>query len=137
MLTAFYRTTLRSLWNKRAFSLLNIAGLAVGMAASLLLFLVIRNETSYDNYHAKKDRVYRVVTTKIKKSNNEVALHAPNIPPPLPATMLDDFPQVEKTAAILQMGDAQFYIPQEGGEEKKIYRKRWVILDGAGNIRHV
>ena len=119
MLTAFYRTTLRSLWNKRAFSLLNIAGLAVGMAASLLLFLVIRNETSYDNYHAKKDRVYRVVTTKIKKSNNEVALHAPNIPPPLPATMLDDFPQVEKTAAILQMGDAQFYIPQEGGEEKR------------------
>jgi putative ABC transport system permease protein len=51
---------LRSLSNKRAFSFLNIAGLAVGMAASLLLFLVIGNETSYDKYHDKEDRVYSI-----------------------------------------------------------------------------
>ena len=119
MLNIFYKSALRSLWNKRAFSFLNIAGLAVGMAASVLLFLVIRNETSYDNYHSKKDRVYRVVTTKYKKSNNEVSLNTPGVPPPLPATMQNDFPQVERTAAILQMGNAQFYIPQKDGAEEK------------------
>jgi len=120
MLNIFYKSALRSLWNKRAFSFLNIAGLAVGMAASVLLFLVIRNETSYDNYHSKKDRVFRVVTSKYKKSNNEVSLNTPGVPPPLPAAMQNDFPQVERTAAILQMGNAQFYIPQkDGGEEKR------------------
>ena len=119
MLDIFYKSALRSIWNKRSFSILNIAGLAVGMAASVLLFLVILNETSYDNYHGKKDRIYRVVTTKYKKSNNEVSLNTPGVPPPLPATMKNDFPQVERTAAILQMGNAQFYIPQKGGEEKR------------------
>ncbi len=119
MLNIFYRSALRSLWNKRAFSFLNIAGLAVGMAASVLLFLVIRNEISYDSHHSKKDRVYRVVTTKYKKSNNEVSLNTPGVPPPLPATMQHDFPQVEKTAAILQMGNAQFYIPQKDGAAEK------------------
>ena len=120
MLNIFYKSALRSIWNKKSFSILNIAGLAVGMAASVLLFLVIRNETNYDNYHDKKDRIYRIVTTKYKKSNNEVSLNTPGVPPPLPAAMQHDFPQVERTAAILQMGNAQFYIPQkDGGEEKR------------------
>lgn len=132
MLNTFYKTALRSLWNKRAFSFLNIAGLGTGIAASLLLFLVIRNETSYDNYHAKKDRIYRVVTTKIKKSNNEVALNTPGVPPPLPATMQNDFPQVERTAAILQMGDAQFYIPQEGTAEKRFIESGGLFWMEAG-----
>jgi putative ABC transport system permease protein len=119
MRTTFYHAGLRSFWNKRAFSFLNIGGLAVGLAASILLFLVIKNETSYDTYHSKKDRIYRVVTTKHKKSNNEISLNTPGAPPPLPGALKQNFPQVEATAAILEMGNAQFYIPQKNGSEEK------------------
>ena len=119
MLKFFYKTAFRSLLNKRSFSVLNIAGLAVGIAATLLLFLVIQNEVSYDNYQSKKDRIYRVVTTKFKKSNNELSMNTASVPPPLAAAMQKDFPQVEKSSAVLQMGNAQFYIPQKEGEEKR------------------
>jgi hypothetical protein len=55
---------------------LNILGLAIGLAASVLIFLVIRWETSYDSYHPNKDRVYRVVTTLVNRSNGEVVVAA-------------------------------------------------------------
>jgi len=49
----------RRLLRNKAFSLLNILGLAIDVGASILIFLVIRWETSYDGYHARKDRVFR------------------------------------------------------------------------------
>lgn len=120
MLNIFYKSALRSLWNKKSFSILNIMGLAIGIAAGILIFLIIRNELSYDKYQSKRDRIYRVVTTLLNKSNGELSRKTPGVPPPLPLTMQKDFPQVEKAAAILAMGGAQFYIPEEnnGGEKR-------------------
>ena len=66
----------RILWKKRSFSLLNITGLAVGIAASLLIFLVIRNEFSYDRFHTNKNRIYRVISDLTNKSNGEIHARA-------------------------------------------------------------
>ena len=123
MFNIFYKSALRSLWNKKSFSVLNIMGLAVGIAASLLIFLIIRNELSYDKYQSKRDRIYRVVTTLYNKSNGEISRKTPSTPPPLPAAMLKDFAQVEKTAAILQMGGAQLYIPGENTNDEKRFKE--------------
>ncbi|WP_343307243.1 ABC transporter permease [Chitinophaga niabensis] len=107
----------RSLWRKKSFSLLNILGLAIGVAASLLIFSVIRNEMSYDDYHAKKDRVFRVTTTIKSRSNGEVVAWEPNVPNALPEALRNDFPQFEQVASLWFIGQAQFYIP--GKEEKR------------------
>ena len=53
MLSSHFKILFRRLWKKRSFSLLNIIGLSVGIAASLLIFLVIRYETGYDAYQSK------------------------------------------------------------------------------------
>ncbi|SIN73314.1 ABC transporter permease [Chitinophaga niabensis] len=107
----------RSLWRKKTFSLLNILGLAIGVAASLLIFSVIRNEMSYDNYHEKKDRIFRVTTTIKSKSNGEVVTREPNVPNALPEAFRNDFPQFEQIASCWFIGQAQFYVP--GKEEKR------------------
>jgi predicted permease len=133
MLNIFYKSALRSLWNKKSFSVLNIMGLAVGIAASILIFLIIRNELSYDKYQSKRDRIYRVVTTLVNKSNGEISRRTPGVPPPLPAAMQKDFAQVEKTAAILAMGGAQFYIPEKNiGEEKRFKEEGGLVWAEAG-----
>ncbi len=54
-------TALRNLRKHRGHSLINILGLAVGMAASLLIFLYVQRELSYDMFHAKADRIHRVL----------------------------------------------------------------------------
>ncbi|MEI9807105.1 MAG: ABC transporter permease [Bacteroidota bacterium] len=95
-------------------------GPAVGIAASLLIFLVIQNEFSYDTYHSKKGRIYRVVSTQLNKSNGEINAQYGGVPIPVPDAMRQDFPQFEKMGAAWNLGQAQIYIPAEGlGEEKR------------------
>jgi putative ABC transport system permease protein len=133
MLNIFYKSALRSLWNKKSFSVLNIMGLAIGIATSLLIFLVIRNELSYDKYQSKRSRIYRVVTTLLNKNNGEIFRKTPGVPPPLPSTMQKDFAQVEKAASILSMGGAQFYIPEKNiGEEKRFKEEGGLVWSEAG-----
>jgi len=123
MLNTFYKTALRSLLNKKSFSVLNIMGLAVGIGASILIFLIIRNELSYDKYQSKRDRIYRVITTISNKSNGEVLRKMPRIPPPLPVAMKQDFAQVEQTTGIVQMGGAQIYIPGKNIDDEKRFKE--------------
>lgn len=63
MLKNYLRVALRHLWRNRAFSTINIVGLAVGLAAFFLIFLWVTFETSYDDFHSKGDRIYRITST--------------------------------------------------------------------------
>src|SRR5260221_3742579 len=75
MLKTYFLVALRALRRNKAFSFLNVFGLAAGIAASLLIFLVIRFEMSYDEYHAKKDRIYPFVTTMVNCSYRGSSCH--------------------------------------------------------------
>ena len=119
----FLKTAFRNLWKRKSFSLLNITGLAVGIAASLLIFLVIQNEFSYDRYHKNKDRIYRVTATQFNKSNGEVSAYHGAAPTPLGDAMRQDFPQFEKVASMRDLGQSQIYIPSEGLAEEKRFKE--------------
>jgi len=125
MLSTYFLVALRALRRNKAFSFLNVLGLAVGVAASLLIFLVIRLESSYDGYHAKKDRIYRVVTTMVNRSNGEVTGHRGSVPLGLDDVIRPDIPGLEKTVAIIKSGDAaQIYIRNKDAvDERKFLQK--------------
>ena len=105
----------------KSFSIITIAGLAIGIAASLLLFIVIHHEASYDNYHTKKDRIYRVVTNKLNHTTHAVETYIQGVPNTLPFALRRDFPGLEKTGALTDFGGAQIYVPGKTAddEEKK------------------
>src|SRR5580700_10136942 len=63
MLIHFFRTTFRSLRSNKAYSLLNIFGLALGVACAGLIFLWVENETDFDSIYSKKDRLYMAMDT--------------------------------------------------------------------------
>src|SRR5215211_4240051 len=54
----FLKIAFRNLLRSKGFSAINILGLAIGMASAILILLWIQNEVSYDQFHAKKDRIY-------------------------------------------------------------------------------
>ncbi|WP_343674556.1 ABC transporter permease [Chitinophaga sp.] len=108
----------RALWAKKSFSLLNIFGLAIGIGASLLIFLVIRNEMSYDNYQSKRNRIYRVVTTERKFSNNEITMRYTMCVHALPDALRAEFPAMERVGRTHMIGGAQIYIPGKNGAEE-------------------
>src|SRR4249919_2602419 len=61
MFRNYLKIGLRSLWRNKGLSFINIAGLAIGMGCSLLIFLYVSDEWSYDRFHADSGRIYRVV----------------------------------------------------------------------------
>lgn len=58
----YLKIAFRNLWRHRGFSFLNIAGLAIGLSAGFLILLYVSFELSYDQFHSKADRIYRVVS---------------------------------------------------------------------------
>jgi putative ABC transport system permease protein len=60
MIRNFFKVAFRNLLRNKGFSAINITGLAIGMAAAILILLWIYNEVSYDGFHANKDRIYEV-----------------------------------------------------------------------------
>ncbi len=121
MIKTYFLVALRFLKRNKAFSLLNIFGLSIGVAASILIFLVIRWENSYDAYHQNKDRVYRVVTTVVNKSNGEVSDQHAYAPVTLADAIRSEVTGVEKTAAILKMPALQVRTAPKGTPDEKIF----------------
>ncbi len=113
MFKNYLKTAWRNLKSHKAYAAINIFGLAVGIAASLLIFVVIHYETTYDNFESNKERICRVVTTYTNASNGEVTGHESAVTLSLPAALKTDFPQL-KVSAIWNIGGAQIHIPVAG-----------------------
>ncbi len=60
MIKNYIKIALRNLLKQKGYSLINVAGLAIGMACCLLILLYVKDELSYDRYHKNIDRIYRV-----------------------------------------------------------------------------
>lgn len=115
MLINYLKITLRNFRKHKAYSLINITGLAIGMACTILIVLFIWHERSYDRHHRDLDRLYRV--TMHYKANWEVdfAYVGPAVAPLLKR----DFPQVEKAARLRHI-----YHPLVRQKDKMFYESR-------------
>ncbi|MCW3086891.1 MAG: transporter permease [Sediminibacterium sp.] len=97
MLTHFCKIAFRNFWKYRVFSVLNVTGLAIGMAGALLLLLWIQNQLSIDQFHANKKDLYKVYT----RENIDGQLEClPNTPALLAQTVKKDFPEVKNITRI-------------------------------------
>ena len=94
MLKNYLRVALRNLWRHKGFSFLNIMGLTIGMSACFLVFLYVKFELSYDDFHSKGDRIYRIVTDIVNPSET---LHFSVAAPAMPVAAKRDFAEIEKT----------------------------------------
>jgi len=115
MFKNYFKTAVRNLKRNKSFAIINVLGLAVGIAACLLIFLVIRFETSFDKFHSKKDKIYRISSIYETQDGRDYA--AGSSFPVAPALRID-FPQIKEVANIFKKGDEQITI-EEAGQQKK------------------
>ncbi|RYF53230.1 MAG: ABC transporter permease, partial [Cytophagaceae bacterium] len=101
MIRNYAKIAWRNLTQSKGYSALTISGLALGLAVSLLSILYVADELSYDRYHEKADRIYRI-NSDISFSLN--ALKAASSPTPMGQTLKRDFPEVEEATRIRQGG---------------------------------
>jgi putative ABC transport system permease protein len=82
----------RALKKQRSYVIINVGGLAIGMACSLLIGLFIVQQRSYDNYHEHKDRIFQLVLNGKIADNDFMGGYTA---PPIGPTMMEELPEVE------------------------------------------
>lgn len=98
MIKNYLRIAIRNLARHKGYAVINISGLAIGIAACLLIFVVVKYELSYDGFQKNYDRIYRVVTTGFR--NDGTQDHNPGVPGPAYEAIKADFPQLEKVVPV-------------------------------------
>jgi putative ABC transport system permease protein len=112
MLRNYLKIAVRNLKRRPGYAFINIAGLAVGIAACLLIGLWVRHELSYDDFHEAADRTHRIVLDlKVRGTEMTGALS----PAPMAHTLVRELPEVEAATRFdspltvtVQVGDESF-----------------------------
>ena len=92
MLRNYIKTAIRNLFRNRFYALINILGLSVGLAVSLLILFYIKYELSFDKFHQQKDNIYRLI--HINEQPNETTKHCITMPVMGP-DIAEKFPEVK------------------------------------------
>lgn len=113
MLRNYFKVILRNVNRNKGYSLINIAGLAIGMACCILIAMWLVDELSFDRYHENADRIYRVGHVLTLGGNSR---SAPLVSLPMAPAMVDEFPEVINAVRFsksgrtsVRYGDMVFY----------------------------
>src|SRR5215218_3495638 len=121
MLENYIKVALRSLWKHKGFSTINILGLATGMACSLLIFLFVKEELSYDRFHKDAGNISRIVKDFVNDDGSRIP-DATTTGALAPA-MKSEFPEVVSVTRI-RPNWGRSYLVKYGDKkimEEKIY----------------
>lgn len=122
MLRNYLKIAIRNIVSQRVYSLINVLGLAIGMACCLMIMLIVQDELSYDQFHEKKDRIYRVLTSW-KNRDTGAWRHRATGQHRLRASLLTDFPQFEQIVRIIDGRPIISY------QEKRFRQDNWYLAD--------
>lgn len=104
MFKNYFKIVFRNAKKNPLYVFINILGLSIGMAVSILIFLFVQHELSYDTYHANSDRIYRV-SRNWYNVDGEVSLHLGHLAPPFGPLIKSDFgDQVEEVVRLFNTG---------------------------------
>jgi predicted permease len=125
MLKNYFITGLRTLLRQRSTTLLNVAGLTLGVSGTIVLFLILQHHTGFDKFQTKYDRLYRVITSG--RDNDGEWGYTAGVPPALPPAFRLDFPQAEQVVFTQYHANALILIPQRDGDFKKFEEEKGVV----------
>jgi putative ABC transport system permease protein len=120
MFKNYFKTAIRNLKRYKGYAFINILGLAVGIAACLLIFLVIQFETSFDNFHPNSKNIYRVVS---EFNNPDGKDYSSGVPFPVAPALRLDFPQLKRVGATMAEDNEMITVPQEGNQPPKKFKE--------------
>ncbi len=148
MFRSCFAVAIRSLLGQGVYSAINVAGLAVGVTCCLLIAVFVRHELSFDRYHGRADRIYRI-SRDFLPLNGRPEIRLAAMPAAAAPLLALDFPQVEKAArisrcsgasggALVSSGNATFYeagFASADNELFEIFDFEWLHGDPTAALR--
>jgi putative ABC transport system permease protein len=124
MFKNFIKITLRNIRRHKGYSFINISGLAVGMACFILIALYIQKEFSFDTFHDKADRIYRILEERPSTLGMEDNVFCTTVAPLAP-TLLDEFAEVSHATRIHSFYNEDFLFVYD----KKSFYEKGLLAD--------
>lgn len=106
----------------KGYTFLNVAGLAIGIAACLIISFYIRNELSYDDYHTESDRIYRIAVDIQSSRTNRIFATTCG---PLAPALKKDFPQVDAAVRLWRQNNKLI----KYGKKNAFYEDNFFLVD--------
>ena len=127
MIKNYWRTALRNLWRTKAFSFINILGLAIGISAALVIYLIVHFDLSFENFQPNRDRIYRVV---LDADFSGETFHMAGVPYPLPTAAAKEVTGITTLTHIFLAGP-KVTIPRPAGSSPTVFKaqKRVIYTD--------
>src|SRR4051812_7649755 len=115
------RSGFRNIRRNKGFSIINIAGLALGLTACLLIGLFVRDEQQYDKFVPGSENIYRVYQKTKGDVNNIIA----TAPPAFSVALKQNFPEVEDAVRVMAFNSKELF----EANDKKLYEENGFLVD--------
>jgi len=124
MFKNYLKISLRTLAKNKAYTLINVCGLALSLTCGILIFTLVSYHLSFDDFHKNSDRVYRIVTEQHRDNVSYVA----SVPPALARTFRNDYTMAEQTVDAVVYHD-DFFTIREGSDVKKFKQPAMAFVE--------
>lgn len=141
MFRSFFIAAIRNLRRNKLYAAINILGLALGIACCLVIFVIVRYETSFDDYHSKADRIYRV---NLYQPTIQGVRFSGNNYSPLAEAIRNEVTGLEATTGVFCLPDYQFSKADQIFENKfaffadqdyfNVFDVEWIAGDRNGSL---
>jgi ABC-type antimicrobial peptide transport system permease subunit len=126
MFKNYLTIALRTLWKNKVFSAINVLGLAIGISASLIIYLLVNYHFSFDKFEKDNNRIYRVVSNFTFSGE---AYKNSGVPDPLERTIRKEITGLDAVVAFRTWQDeAKFTVQQPGIKQSKIFKHQEDIV---------
>jgi putative ABC transport system permease protein len=126
MFQNYFKTAWRNMLHNRSSSLINISGLSIGIACTLLIVIFIKNELSYDRFHREANRIFQVV---LNGNMDGQEFWAGNTPPPVGAALTSNIPEIESFTRFYKPNDIVVRYEESNAVEKFFTEKNILAVD--------
>lgn len=126
MFKNLFKTAWRNVLRNKAYTFINIIGLGSGISICLVIFVLIQFHLSFDNFHAKKDRIYRMLTEYHHADSKDI-FYGSGIARGIPQTLKTDIPEIEAYAPIMHNDNEQIQVLNKNGQIDKKFKETGVF----------
>jgi predicted permease len=127
MIKNYFRISFRNLKHNAGYTVINILGLATGIAVCLLIFMVISHETSFDNYHKNRERIYRVLTEYHHADSKDI-FYGKGVPFGVPRSIQTSLKQIQETVPVWADHNVGLLMAKGDGESLKKMREEYGVF---------
>ena len=118
MFSNYLKIAFRILWRNKAYSLINILGLAIGLCSSIIVYLYVHHEFSYDRFHNDSEIIFRFI---MQEKRNGTTIEHPFCRLPLGPALQNDFPEIEQVVRVREASMDFVYENNVFSSENLIY----------------